>query len=216
MRVEIWSDVVCPWCLIGKHRFEAALARFDHADEVEVVFKPYQLDPRAPSTPTPALDGYARKFGGPERAVEITTQLSDLAAAEGLTIDFAIAQRANTLDAHRVLWMAEQAQPELQAGVKERLLQAYFAEGVDVGSRDELARLAGEAGMDAAAVRAALDTGAGVAEVRAEMDHAVELGITAVPTFVFEGVWSVPGAQEPDTMLAVLNRVQERLIAPKA
>ena len=212
MRVEIWSDVVCPWCFIGKHRFEEALAQFEHADEVEVVFRPYQLDPGAPRTPTPALDGYARKFGGPEAALAIADRLTRLGASEGLTIDFTIAQRANTFDAHRVLWLAEQIDPAGQPAVKERLLRAYFSEGVDIGDRAQLARLAGEAGLDAADVRAALDGGAGVAEVRAQLDQGIELGITAVPTFVFEHVWSVPGAQEPATMLAVLNRVQERLV----
>jgi predicted DsbA family dithiol-disulfide isomerase len=213
MKVEIWSDVVCPWCYIGKRRFEAALARFDHADEVEIVFRPYQLDPGASAVATPALEGYARKFGGPEQAVKITQHLTDVAAADGLTLDFAHALRANTFDAHRLLWLAER--PGVQVQMKERLLQAYFVEGVDIGNLDELVRLAGEVGLDEEETRAALASGAGADEVRAELTAAAELGVTAVPTFVFEGRWAVPGAQDPDTMLSVLNRVQERLVEPR-
>src|SRR4051812_48707032 len=119
MKVEIWSDVVCPWCYIGKRRFEAALARFDHADEVEIVFRPYQLDPRASSVATPALDGYARKFGGHDQAVKITQHLAETAAADGVTLDFARALRANTFDAHRLLWLA--GEQGMQVPMKERL-----------------------------------------------------------------------------------------------
>ncbi len=214
MKVEIWSDVICPWCYIGKRRFEAALARFDHADEVEIVFRPYQLDPTASPVATPALDGYARKFGGPEQAIKITQHLTETAAADGLTLDFGRALRANTFDAHRLLWLAEQA--GVQVPMKERLLQAYFVEGIDIGNLDELVRMAGEVGLDEAATRAALAAGAGGDAVRADLAEAAELGITAVPTFVFEGRWAVPGAQDPDTMLSVLNRVQERLVEQRS
>lgn len=207
MRVEIYSDVVCPWCYIGKHRFEKALARFEGRDGVEVVWKPHQLDPRAPSQPTPALDAYARKFG-PD-AEEITEHMAAVGRAEGLEMNFAIAQRANTFDAHRLLWLASREGD--QSALKELLLRAYFSEGVDVANHAELARLGSEANMGRARVEAFLASDEGAAETREEIMFGLERGVTAVPTFVFEGQWAVPGAQEPETMLAVLRRVSERL-----
>jgi predicted DsbA family dithiol-disulfide isomerase len=212
VKVEIYSDVVCPWCYIGKRRFESALEQYEHADEVEVVWRPFQLDPRAPSTPAPALDGYARKFGGPAAAAQITDRLTSMGAEEGLDFDFGIAQRANTFDAHRLLWLAERdCGPTAQDRVKERLLRAYFTEGRDVADHAELTRIATEAGLDGDHVAKFLASTDGVAEVQAEIVEGLERGVTAVPTFVFEGQWSVPGAQDPETMLIVLRRVRERL-----
>jgi predicted DsbA family dithiol-disulfide isomerase len=207
--VEIYSDVVCPWCYIGKRRFERALAEFEGRDDVEVVWRPYQLDPRAPAQPTPALDGYARKFGGPEQALRITSQMTEVGRAENLELDFTQAQRANTFDAHRLLWLAEREGD--QDAVKEALLAAYFTEGRDVSDVDELVAIGAAAGLEAERVRSMLTSDEGRAEVQAELRTAVERGITAVPTFVFEGQWAVPGAQDPDTMLMVLRRVKERL-----
>jgi predicted DsbA family dithiol-disulfide isomerase len=207
--VEIYSDVVCPWCYIGKRRFERALAEFEGRDDVEVVWRPYQLDPRAPAQPTPALDGYARKFGGPEQALRITSQMTEVGRAEDLELDFTQAQRANTFDAHRLLWLAEREGD--QDAVKEALLAAYFTEGRDVSDLDELVAIGAAAGLEAERVRSMLTSDEGRAEVQAELRTAVERGITAVPTFVFEGQWAVPGAQDPDTMLMVLRRVKERL-----
>jgi predicted DsbA family dithiol-disulfide isomerase len=209
MLVEIYSDVICPWCYIGKRRFEAALARFEGRDDVEVVFRPFQLDPHAPATPMPVADAYARKFGGPEAAAQIIEHLSTTAAGDGLEFHLDVAQRANTFDAHRLLAYAEQR--GRQWDMKERLLQAYFVEGVNVADRAELARLAGEVGLDADDVAAYLDSDAGVAELREELLTSLERGITAVPTFVVGGKWAVPGAQDPDTMLIVLQRVAEKL-----
>ncbi len=102
--MEIYSDVVCPWCYIGKRRFEEALNEFEHADEIDVRWRPFQLDPRAPATPSPVLDAYARKFGGPERAMEIIDHITSVAASVGLDFHLDIAQRGNTFAAHRLLW----------------------------------------------------------------------------------------------------------------
>ena len=212
MQVEIYSDVVCPWCYIGKRRFEKALAEFEGRDDVEVVWKPYQLDPRAPTHAAPALDAYARKFGGPDEALRITNHLADMGRAEGLDLDFTIAQRANTLDAHRLLWLAEH-EGDQDAG------EGTAAAGLlHRGPRCRRRRRAGCAGRrrrDGRRAGAHLPRSEeGTAEVRAEIAEAVERGITAVPTFVFEGRWAVPGAQDPDTMLMVLRRVQDRIVAP--
>jgi predicted DsbA family dithiol-disulfide isomerase len=206
-KIEIYSDVVCPWCYIGKRRFEAALAQFERRDEIEIVWRPYQLDPRAPATASPVIDGYAKKFGGPERAREIIDHVTRTAADVGLSFRLDIAQRANTFDAHRVIGLAHEiGGSALQGAVKERLLQAYFTEGVNIADHTELVRLAAEAGMDAARVADMLANHERVEETRAELNAGVDVGVTAVPTFVVDG-WGVPGAQEPETFLRILERL---------
>ena len=215
--VEIWSDVVCPWCYIGKRRFERALA--DVADEldVHVVYRPYQLDPTAsPGKSRPVVEAYAKKFGGEERAHQIIDHVSNVAAGEGLEFRMDRALRANTLLAHRVLWLAEQTGH--QQRLKERLLQAYFVDGLDVGDPDVLADCAAEIGMARDGVRAFLDSDDGLAEVRAYFEHANENDITAVPTYVMadprgRAAWMIPGAQDSDTFVAVMRRIAERIAA---
>ncbi len=207
MKVDIWSDVVCPWCYIGKRRFEAALRRFPGADDVTVTFRAFQLDPGAPpGAATPVRQVYERKFG-PGQADQMIDRVTALASGEGLSFDLDRAVRANTLLAHRVLWLARQR--DVQEAVKERLLRAYFTEGGNVGDPDTLAGLAAECGLDRNEVLGFLASDAGEAEVAGDLTEALELGITAVPTYVFDGRWSVPGAQEPDTFLRVLERVAE-------
>lgn len=209
LRVEIWSDVVCPWCYIGKRRFERALSQVDDI-AVEVVYRPFQLDPTAPiGTATPVAEVYARKFGGPDRAEQIFRHVTGVAAEEGLEFNMEQALRANTRDAHRLLWFAERSGAR-QGEVKERLMRAYFTEGRDVGDRAVLADVAADAGLDRAAVAAFLDGTDGVAEVEELLARAHEQGITAVPTYVIEDAWAVPGAQEPETFVQVLRRMAER------
>ncbi|MBK9178667.1 MAG: DsbA family oxidoreductase [Acidimicrobiales bacterium] len=212
MQVEIFSDVVCPWCYIGKRRFEAALERFAGRDEVEVTWRAYQLDPTAPRRPEPVLDVYARKFGGPARAVEIVGHLTDVARDAGIDLRLEDAWRANTFDAHRLLWLAGvEGAPGVQDRLQERLFRAYFAEGADVADPSVLARLATEAGLERTRVEALLASDEGCEPVRAELDRGLDLGVAAVPTFVFEGQWAVPGAQDADVFLQVLERVRARL-----
>ncbi len=213
MQVEIFSDVVCPWCYIGKRRFEAALARFDGRDDVEVVWRPHQLDPTAPRETVPVLDVYARTFGGPARAVEIVGHLAGVARSVGIDLRLEEALRANTFDAHRLLWLAGvEGDSGVQDRLQEHLFRAYFTEGADVGDPPTLARLATEAGLAPARVEALLASDEGSGQVRAELDRGLDLGVTAVPTFVFEGQWAVPGAQDADVFLQVLERVRERLV----
>jgi predicted DsbA family dithiol-disulfide isomerase len=207
VKVDIWSDVVCPWCYIGKRRFEAALARFPGSPDVEVTFRAFQLDPgAAPGTATPVHQVYERKFG-PAQADQMIDRVTTLAAAEGLTFDLGRALRANTLLAHRVLWLARER--GVQEPVKERLLRAYFTEGRNVGDPDTLTELAADCGLDRDEVLGFLGSNGGEVEVAGDLREALELGITAVPTYVFDGRWSVPGAQDPDTFLRVLERVAE-------
>ena len=214
MRVEIWSDVVCPWCYIGKRRFETALANVAHlpgASNIEVVFKPYQLDPTAsPGKVQPVTEAYAKKFGGPERAAQIIEQVTAVAAADGIEFHMDRSLRANTLLAHRLLWFAESHGDQI--ALKERLLRAYFTEGLNISDPDVLTTCAADVGLDAAEVRTFLESPAGHGEVMEELATAAANGITAVPTFVINGQWAVPGAQDVD----VFERIFERLLAKEA
>ncbi|MEX2627231.1 MAG: DsbA family oxidoreductase [Ilumatobacteraceae bacterium] len=212
LHVEIWSDVVCPWCYIGKRRFERAVTEVAGEIDVRSVYRPYQLDPTAPvGSPTPVPEVYARKFGGADRAEQILRNVTATAADEGLDFRLEQALRANTRDAHRVLWLAEQrAGAEVQAAVKEQLLRAYFTEGADVGDHDVLADRAAAAGLVRGEVAELLATTAGGDEVDQLFRDAHEQGITAVPTYVIEDSWAIPGAQESDTFVQVLRRMAER------
>ncbi|RJK97504.1 DsbA family oxidoreductase [Vallicoccus soli] len=212
MKVEVWSDVVCPWCYVGKRRFEAALARFEHRDEVEVVWRSFELDPGAVSDPAghepgphDYADRLARKYGGTrERAGQMIATMVDQAAAEGLDLRFDRAVRAGTFDAHQVLHLA--ADRGLQDAVKERLLRGYFTEGEAVGDREVLVRLAAEAGLDADEVRGALERQDHAEAVRADEAEAAALGITGVPFFVVDRRYGVSGAQPADLLLQALRQ----------
>ncbi|HSB85886.1 MAG TPA: DsbA family oxidoreductase [Ilumatobacteraceae bacterium] len=204
--VDIWSDVVCPWCYIGKRRFESAVVELAGEIDVGIVFRPYQLDPTAsPGKAMPVLEAYAKKFGGFERARQIIDHVTAIAAEDGIDFRMDRALRANTLLAHRLLWLAKPL--GVQVAMKERLLQAYFIDGLDVGDPEVLARCAHDVGVDRDRVRAFLDSSDGLDELRSELQAAAELEISAVPTFVFDDRWMVPGAQEPETFVRVLRRV---------
>lgn len=212
MRVEIWSDVVCPWCYIGKRRFEKAVAVLREkgvTEPIEVTYRAYQLDPTAPAgASTPVRDAYAKKFGGRERAEQILGHVTKVAAADGIEFRMDIALRANTVLAHRALHRAlETGGPGLQDSLKERLLRAYFTEGLDVGDAATVARCAGEVGMDADDLAAWLDGDGGKAEVVADLRGAMDREISAVPTFVIDDRFMVPGAQDVDVFVNVLERV---------
>jgi predicted DsbA family dithiol-disulfide isomerase len=210
--VEIWSDVVCPWCYIGKRRFEAAVAQLADEIDVDIVFRPFQLDPTAsPGKAGPVIDAYAKKFGGPEQAQQIIDHVTSVAAESGIQFRMDRALRANTLLAHRLLWLAQATGNQI--ALKERLLQAYFIDGLDIGDPEILATCAADVGLDRDRVLAFLDSEDGLAEVRAELEAAVEMEITAVPTFVFDGTWMVPGAQDADTFAQVLRRVVSKRTA---
>lgn len=213
MLVEVYSDIVCPWCYIGKRRFERAVAELaddpTFEPEIDVVFRPYQLDPTAPPGMTmPVAETYARKFGGPERATAIIDHVTGIASSEGLDFHLDRARRANTREAHRLLAWAERQGHQDQ--LKERLLAAYFTNGEDVGDHDTLVGAAADVGLDPDQARALLDSDDGVAELEAALAMATDAGISAVPTYVIDGRWAVPGAQDPDVFVQVLRRVAER------
>ena len=206
MQVEIWSDVVCPWCAIGKRRFETALAGFEHRDEVEVRYRSFELDPTTPrSYEGNATQRLADKYGVPlEQARAMEQRVVDAAAGEGLAFDFDRARPGNTVDAHRLLHLA--ADRGRQAELKERLLLAYFAEGRAIGDPDTLAGLAAEAGLDAAEARAVLDSDAYLPEVREDQATARALGITGVPFFVLDRAYGLSGAQPAEVLLGALRQ----------
>jgi predicted DsbA family dithiol-disulfide isomerase len=205
MKVEIWSDVVCPWCYIGKRRFESALASFEHRDEVEVGFRSFELNPNAQADPGTGLDEMlARKYGlGLEQARALNARVVSAAAGEGLEYRLDIARPGNTFDAHRLIHLA--AAHGRQAAMKERLMAAYFTEGKAIGDRDSLIEVAVEVGIDRERARSVLDGDEFASEVRAEEREASELGITGVPFFVINRRYGVSGAQPPEVMLDALE-----------
>lgn len=208
MQVDIFSDVVCPWCAIGKRRFEAALGRFEHADEIEVVWRAFELDPNAPARREgDYADRLARKYGmSREHAVAAHENLTATAAAEGLDFHFDRAQPGNTFDAHRLLHYAVETGPGLQDALKERLFLAYFTEGEPIGDPETLVRLAAEVGLDRQQCAEILASDRYAAAVRADEREAHELEVTGVPFFVVDGKFGIPGAQDAETILGVLRR----------
>jgi predicted DsbA family dithiol-disulfide isomerase len=208
VQVEIWSDVVCPWCYIGKRRFEKALASFGHP--VQVLWRSYELNPRAPRVRDgSSIERVARKYGiTVEAAAAQYERITDLARAEGLEYHLERARWGSSFDAHRLVHLARET--GLQDAVKERFLAGYLEEGVAIGLPEELAPLAVSAGLDADAVDAVLAGDTYGEAVRADEARAEELGVTGVPFFVIDGRFAIPGAQDPETILSVLERAWQR------
>jgi len=205
MNVEIWSDVVCPWCYIGKRRFEAALAQFAHADAVQVTWRSFELDPDAPQRyPDTLVDLLAKKKGVTRKqAAASTLYLTDLAAEDGLTYHLDQAQSGNTFDAHRLIHLA--AAYGRQSAVKEAVLQAYFTDGRAIGDRDALVAVVSAAGIPAAEARAVLASDAYAADVRADEQRGAAFGITGVPFVVIDERYGVSGAQPVAVFLQTLE-----------
>jgi len=209
MKVEIYSDVVCPWCYIGERRFARALAAFPQADQVDVVYRSYQLDPEAPAKAVPLKQYLARGFGA---AVDgMLARVTENAAAEGIVMDWDRALSVNTLTAHRLIGLAEREYgPQVQRALFEKLFEAHFTRGVDIADHDELADIAASVGMDRARVQAYLASDEGLAEAREAFEQARRIGVRAVPTFVFDGEFAIEGAQPASIFLQVLEEVASR------
>jgi predicted DsbA family dithiol-disulfide isomerase len=204
--IQVWSDVVCPWCYLGKRRLENALASFPGA--VRVTYRAYQLDPSPVPPGLPIKEALAAKFGGPARAEQMFAHVTGIAAGEGLTLDYDRAIAANTFDAHRLIaWAAGQ---DRQTDMLEALHRAHFQEGIDIGSHAALAEVAARIGLDGEAAFAYLESDAGTSAVSADLDEARELGITSVPTFVIDGKYAIQGAQESATLVAALEEINRR------
>lgn len=205
MRVEIWSDVVCPWCYIGKRRLDKALARFEHQDGVEVVWRSFELGPRTTASDVDLIGYLSAKYGvSREEAALMNERVTKIAAGEGLDFRLDIARRGNTFDAHRLLHLG--AARGVQGVLKEGLLAAYQHGGQPIADHDALTDVAVAAGLEEADVRALLAGDAYASEVRADEDDARRLGISAVPTFVVDRRYAVSGAQPSDVLLELLEQ----------
>jgi predicted DsbA family dithiol-disulfide isomerase len=206
MKVEIWSDVVCPWCYIGKRRFEAALARFEHRDQIAVTWRSYQLDPGTSRTPGKAINEIlAQKYGvALSQATAMNDRVSAIAAQEGLEYHLEKAQYSNTFDAHRLIHLA--ATYHLQHEVKERLFKAYFTEGAMLGDTETLVKLVAEVGIDVDEARAVLSDDTYADEVRADREQARALGIEGVPFFAIDHKYGVSGAQSSKVLGEMLEQ----------
>lgn len=210
MQVEVWSDVTCPWCFIGKRRLEAALEQFEHRDEVNVLFRSFELDPDAPPGGRDATDRLAERHGVPREWAEgMQQRVTDAAAGAGLVLRLDIARAANTFDAHRLLHLA--AARGCQGELKERFMRAYFMEGERLGDPVTLERLATEAGLPADEVRDVLSSDRYGAAVRADEELGRRVEIMGVPFVAVDRDLAVSGAQAPDVLLELLQQSWDRL-----
>jgi predicted DsbA family dithiol-disulfide isomerase len=207
MNVHIWSDIVCPWCYLGKRRFEHALAPFDHRDEVHVTHRSFQLDPSRPRHETTNRRAMlkAKYQLTDDKVLEMDARMERLAEIEGLEYHLTDSGlTGNTLDAHQLLQLAKER--DVQDAVIERLYRAYFTEQRSVFEPDSLVALAGEAGLDAAEVRDVLERDAYVTAVEADVSEARSLGVSGVPFFVIDGRYGVSGAQATEVFEQALAR----------
>ena len=208
LRIDIWSDIACPWCYVGKRRLEQALGRFAHRSEVEVVWRAFELDPSAPRVRDPRqsyAERLARKYGTtPAQAQGMIDRMVDTAAGDGLALRFDHIRPGNTFDAHRLLHLAHER--GVQDALKERMLRAYLTEGQAIGEPEVLAPLAREVGLDDREVADLLAGDRCAAEVRQDEALARELGISGVPFFVVNGAVALSGAQPPETFQAAIDQ----------
>lgn len=207
LRVDIWSDVVCPWCWIGKGRLREAL-KAETAPEVDIHWHPFLLDPDTPvdAAPMPLREAYAKKFGGAEKVEQILAHTQATAQAEGLPMDFSRGQvRASTRDAHRLMLLA--AHEGVADAMGEALFRAHFADGRHIANHGVLADVGESVGLARQLVLDFLASDAGKQEVEAEIAQAQQLGIRAVPTFVFDGQLAVQGAQPPELFAEIFAKL---------
>lgn len=217
LHIDIWSDIACPWCYVGKRRLEQALERFPHKAEVDVVWRAFELDPSAPRV-RDRSQSYAERLAAnygtqPEQAQGMIDRMVGTAAGDGLEFRFDRIRPGNTFDAHRLLHLAHER--GTQDALKERMLRAYMTEGQAIGERDVLVALAREAGLDDQEVRDVLDGERYASEVRRDEALARGLGITGVPFFVLAGRLAVSGAQPADVMLGALDKAWSELHRPE-
>jgi predicted DsbA family dithiol-disulfide isomerase len=208
MMIEVWSDVVCPWCAIGRSRLETALAGSAHAMDVEIVLRSFELDPGAPVGSTePMVDVLAAKYGvAPDEAARMMARTEDLAAAEGLEMHMEKTLHSNTVDAHRLLHLAlETGGPELQLALNAALVDAHFRDGEDVGDHAVLREVAVDTGLDVAAVDDVLAGERYADAVAADVRQALAYGATGVPFFVVDRKYGVSGAQPVEVFAQVLE-----------
>lgn len=217
MKIDVWSDVVCPWCFIGLANLDAALAELEAADEVEVVLHSFQLDPRAVTqTPEEHTEALARKYATSLGQIKANAaRIVSLGAERGIDFRFDRAISGNTFDAHRLLHLA--LDRGVQRPLKERLGQAYFTDGDPIGEHDTLRKAAADVGLDPAEVDDVLDSDRYADAVEADIATASSLDVTGVPFFVVDGRVGLAGAQTPEVLLRLLRRAwadHEPLVEP--
>ena len=208
MHVEIWSDIACPWCYVGKRRFEAALAAYEHRDEVTLTWRSFELDPHAPAQrDEDGATHLAQKYGmSREEALSMQARMTEAAAGDGLEFRFDIARGGNTFDAHRIVHLA--VAHGAQDAMKERIMRAYLTEGELISDRATLERLALEVGLPGDEVRDVLSSDRYAAEVRDDERTAAGLGISAVPFFVVDRAIGASGAHPPQQLLELLRQAR--------
>ena len=222
MRIEIWSDIACPWCFIGKRRFETALERFAHKDEVQVQWRSYQLDPSLPERYDGTELQYLseRKGMDPQQMAGMLAHVAEQARGEGLAYDFDNLVVANSFTAHRLIHAArELGGPAAADAVKEALLSAHFEQGRNIGDVEVLAAIAVDAGLDAGRVRAALAGDDYADDVRQDIAEARALGVTGVPFFVIDRRYGISGAQPAEVFAGALEKAWQdanplQMVAP--
>ncbi|MGO1319627.1 MAG: DsbA family oxidoreductase [Galactobacter sp.] len=210
LNIDIWSDVVCPFCYIGKRHLEIALQEFEHADDVQITWHSFELDPNTSAKPgVDLVELIASKYGATREQAEAQhEQMAAQAAAVGLEFNWRAAVPGNTFNAHRLIQLA--ATQGLADAAEERFKKAYFSEGVNVEDLAQLRRLALEVGLDAADVDRVLGSDEFAAAVRADEAQAAELGVRGVPFFVIDSKYGIPGAQPVEAFSQVLNQVWEK------
>ena len=211
LTIEIYSDVVCPWCYIGKRRLECALDQLNGATQARITWRPYQLNPTMPKDGMDRTTYLAAKFGSLDAFRQMEEHVLAAGAAERIPFTFEkVARTPNTFLAHRLMWHAEQQ--GCQDAVVESLFRGYFTEGADIGSVPVLGQLAGRAGLDAAVVESFLQREEGATEVKAEEAAGHRLGIRGVPHFVINGSISISGAQPPDIFVSAIQQTQKTVV----
>lgn len=206
MKVEIWSDVVCPFCYIGKRNFEEALKQFEKREDIDISWKSFQLDPTTPENSTDTVYEYlaARKGMSVEQSKQLYEQVTETAAKAGLNYRFDLAKVANTLKAHCLLQLAKEN--NVGNDVKERLLKAYFIDGLDVGSEDVLISIGEEFGLSSDIIKDALRSDTYKRYVNEDIQEAQNLGVSGVPFFVLDRKYGISGAQPVEQMLATIEK----------
>jgi predicted DsbA family dithiol-disulfide isomerase len=206
VKIEVWSDVVCPWCYVGSRNLAEALRSFPHAEQVEVEWRSYELDPHGPAERSGSyVERLSRKYGVPVgEARARLSRIVQVGADAGIDFRFDDARLGNTFDAHRLLHLARTQ--GRQEALKERLFAATFTEGRPIGDHETLVALAGEVGLPEAAARRVLQSEEHADDVRTDEAEALELGVEGVPFFLVDRRFMIPGAQTPETVLAILER----------
>lgn len=206
IKIEVVSDVVCPWCYIGKRRLEKAIDLSKDTFDFEIEFLPFELNPAMPKEGRNQKEYLSAKFGGNAQYEKITSNTTKVAAEEGLTFDFSKQQVSpNTRDAHRIIWWAKGEGKQVE--VKEAFLKAYFEDGVDLSKTENLLNVATQVGLDRAKVEKVLNSEEGLAEVITAEKLSVQRGVSGVPFYIIDGKYGISGAQSSDTFIQAFKEI---------